>query len=100
MNLFTSTRSPILSVGIMLPEGSQKASITKGLTKPKTRAKDTSSMTRYSSAPPPFLVAGRPDETREHYDGEARRDGLLGRKPHSKHHQRDHHHPATDTDES
>src|SRR5215203_5044458 len=44
-------------------------------------------------------VTGRPDEAGEHHDGEARGDGPLGRKPHAKYHQRDHHHPATDPDE-
>ena len=41
----------------MLPEGIQNASMTNGLTKPKTSANETSSMTRYSSAPPLFLEA-------------------------------------------
>src|SRR5215213_1687976 len=39
--------------------GDPEGLMTNGLTKPKTSAKDTSSMTRYSSAPPPFLVARR-----------------------------------------
>src|SRR5918995_4922814 len=44
-------------------------------------------------------VAGSPYDTREHHDGEARRDGPLGREPHAKHHQRGHNRPATDPDE-
>src|SRR5918998_1197523 len=56
MNLLTSTLSLISSVGIMLPEGIQNASTTKGRTKPKTSAKETARMITYSTRPPPFFL--------------------------------------------
>src|SRR5918993_768749 len=43
----------------MLSEGIQNVSTTKGLTKPKTSAKEKSRMTKYSTKPPPFLGADR-----------------------------------------
>src|SRR5918999_5822099 len=45
-------------------------------------------------------VTGRPYDTHEHHDGEARGDGPLGREPHAENHQRDHHHPTADPDET